>query len=84
MIGVILICSVLLLLIGLGFLLVTDIPIIIPTLLIGIGFTVGVTICAWYSDSKEQVQLPKSQGEIAIIRTYDKNENLINEWRVEK
>lgn len=36
------------------------------------------------SGEKSQSQPQELVGETAIIREYDKNENLINEWRVKK
>lgn len=55
-------------------------------IMIIVGFIVGIMGTGLSVDStkKSQIQIQESQGETAIIRTYDKNENLINEWRVEK
>lgn len=51
-----------------------------------IGMVVGTIGVGLNADSGQgsstQIQAP--EGETAIIRIYDINENLINEWRIEK
>lgn len=45
--------------------------------------TIGCSLTA-VSGRNSQIQIQTPEGETAIIKIYDINENLINEWRVEK
>lgn len=55
-----------------------------------IGLFLGIIIAiigyGLIADSPQEtlIQAQESKGETVIVRQYDKNENLINEWRVEK
>lgn len=55
-------------------------------IMIIIGLFIGIMGTGLSADSakKSQTQIQEPQSETAIIRAYDKNENLINEWRVKK